>query len=524
MAKEVSQAFEDVRYNRAHVWQIGFFSLNNTAINLYWMLFSYISYYAAGVLGLGVALASGIIMAMNIFDALTDPICAWFVDKTNGRFGKFRPFMVLGNLLMIVAMVLLYLTGTMGAGKLFAFLACYALYVFGYTFQFCITRAAQTVLTNDPKQRPVLAMFDMVLNIVLYVGIAMLVSNYLVPKYGDFTLEMFGEFFFITCIASLVCTVLAVLGIWSKDKPAYYEGIAVAQPRLRVRDFWRVLKGNRSVRSLVIVEATDELFADVANNAAIVVIVYGIICGNYEASGMMSGFVFLPSLIISLVCLWFARRVGQKKVFMVATYGAIIANFVIFFAFVGLDPTSISFASMSAFTIVLLCGMAFRGGFMSVLNSIVLPMCADCADYEFAESGRYMPTMIGAMFSFFDKIAQSLNGVVVAILVIAIGFGDAYPTVTTASSPQLFVVGMIAFCGLPLLSWIVNIICMRHYDLTKGEMERVEVEVYNRAEADNVTATEELASAGTFDDAAQVAEVAEQISNDEPIKKEEERS
>ena len=510
------QPVDTVRYNRAHIWQIGFFSLNNTAINLYWMLFSYISYYAAGVLGLGVALASGIIMAMNIFDALTDPICAWFVDKTNGRFGKFRPFMVLGNLIMIVAMGLLYLTGTLGGGKVFAFIGCYVLYVFGYTFQFCITRAAQTVLTNDPKQRPVLAMFDMVLNIVLYVGIAMLVSNYLVPKYGDFTLEMFGEFFFITCIASLVCTALAVLGIWSKDKPAFYEGVAVAQPRLRVRDFWRVLRENRSVRNLVIVEATDELFSDVASNAAIVVIIYGIICGNYEASGQMSGFVFLPSLIISLVCLWFARRVGQKKVFMAATYGAIIANFVIFFAFIGFDPTSISFTTMSAFTIVLLIAMAFRGGFMSVLNSIVLPMCADCADYEFAESGRYMPTMIGAMFSFFDKIAQSLNGVVVAILVIAIGFGDAYPSVNTPLTPELFGIGMIAFCGLPLLSWIVNIICMRHYDLTKSEMERVETVVYSRAEDSERLAADLLTDEGDMADAAEAAKLAEQIAADEP--------
>ena len=516
MTRKVQEGEGQVRYNRAHIWQIGFFSLNNTAINFYWMLFSYISYYAAGVLGLGVALASGIIMAMNVFDALTDPICAWFVDKTNGRFGKFRPFMVLGNVIMVVAMALLYLTGTLPGVKVFAFIGCYVLYVFGYTFQFCITRAAQTVLTNDPKQRPVLAMFDMVLNIVLYVGIAMLVSNYLAPKYGDFTLEMFGEFFLIICVASLVCTALAVIGIWSKDKPAYYEGIAVAQPRVRVRDFFRVLKENRSVRNLVIVEATDELFADVANNAAIVVIIYGIICGNYEASGMMSGFVFLPSLIISLVCLWFARRVGQKKVFMVATYGAIIANFVIFFAFLGFDPTSISFTAMSAFTIVLLCGMAFRGGFMSVLNSIVLPMCADCADYEFAESGRYMPTMIGAMFSFFDKIAQSLNGVVVAILVIAIGFGDAYPSVNTPLTLELFVVGMIAFCGLPLLSWIVNIICMRHYDLTKNEMERVEVEVYNRVEASEEVAAEEFAAADEDEDAAEATDLAEEIAEDEP--------
>ena len=73
---------------------------------------------------------------------------------------------------------------------------------------------------------------------------------------------------------------------------------------------------------------------------------------------------------------------------------------------------------------------------------------------------------------------------------------------------------MIAFCGLPLLSWIVNIICMRHYDLTKTEMERVEVEVYNRAEASEDVAAEVLEAEGDAEQAAEAAAIAEEIAKD----------
>lgn len=38
-----------VDYNRAKVWQIAFFALNNTATNLYMFMMGFVSYYATGI-------------------------------------------------------------------------------------------------------------------------------------------------------------------------------------------------------------------------------------------------------------------------------------------------------------------------------------------------------------------------------------------------------------------------------------------------------------------------------------------
>ena len=459
-----------VTIHRAKTWQIGFFALNNTAVNIYYMMMTYMSYYTAGVLGLGVALVSALLTALNVFDGITDPIIGLIIDKTSGRFGKFRPFMAIGNVILALDLALLYLCQYAGAFTLPLLIICFVIYDIGYTFQFDVTRAAQTVLTNDPKQRPVFSAFDMVLNIVLYVGVSMAVSNYLIPKHGEFTGAMFGEFFILTAVASGFCTALAIIGIRSKDRAEFYGAPRENAPKIKLRDCVDVLAHNKNVLMLMLSAATDKLFSNVTTNAVVTVMVFGIVCGNYELSGQMNMLVFAPSMVISLLCVWYARRRGQKAAFLHATIGAMLANAVIFFAFLLGKPMTLDFSAWSVFTIAFYIGLAFRGGFMSIGNSIIIPMIGDCADYEVYRTGKYIPGMIGGLFSFVDKIVTSLNTLIVGVLVIAAGYRDMFPAVTTPYSGAIFAIAMVCFCGLPMIGWLVNIVALRHYDLTPERM------------------------------------------------------
>ncbi len=56
--------------NKAHLWQIAFFSLNNTSTNLYLAMMGYVSYYANGIAGLSVVLVSFILTGMRVFDGI----------------------------------------------------------------------------------------------------------------------------------------------------------------------------------------------------------------------------------------------------------------------------------------------------------------------------------------------------------------------------------------------------------------------------------------------------------------------
>ena len=154
--------------NRAKTYQLVLFPLNNGATNVYYVLvLSYIATFGSKVLALSMIFASVMVTGMRLFDAITDPIIGALMDRTNGKFGKFRPFMVVGNLIMAASILVLYcLTPLIPASSMFlryaAFVALYAVWVIGYTFQTSCTRSGQTVLTNDPKQRPLFTIFNTV--------------------------------------------------------------------------------------------------------------------------------------------------------------------------------------------------------------------------------------------------------------------------------------------------------------------------------------------------------------------------
>ncbi len=64
---------------------------------VYMLSASYILYYYQDVLGVS-AMAMGIIlMAARVFDAFNDPIMGVIVAKTRTRWGKFRPWLLVGT-------------------------------------------------------------------------------------------------------------------------------------------------------------------------------------------------------------------------------------------------------------------------------------------------------------------------------------------------------------------------------------------------------------------------------------------
>ena len=153
--------------NRAKTYQLVLFPLNNGATNVYYVLvLSYIATFGSKVLALSMLFASVMVTGMRLFDAVTDPIIGALMDRTNGRFGKFRPFMVIGNLIMQQAFWCCTASPRSSRQCHGAALRCvrclYAVWVIGYTFQTSCTRSGQTVLTNDPKQRPLFTIFNTV--------------------------------------------------------------------------------------------------------------------------------------------------------------------------------------------------------------------------------------------------------------------------------------------------------------------------------------------------------------------------
>jgi|SRR5690606_4359439 len=466
------------KYNKAKLWEIGFFALNNTATNMYMFILAFVSYYAAGIAGIAVVVVSTILMAMRIFDGITDPIVGFMVDKTEGKFGKFRPYMVIGNIILAVSILVMYNVTHLipESFRLLFFILIYAVHIIGYTCQTSVTKAAQTVLTNDPKQRPLFAIFDGIYNTLIFTGGQVYVASYLVKKHGDFNMALFTELNTLAIILAGVFTVLAAIGLSSKDKKEYF-GLAEDTVETKFRDFWPILKNNKPLLKLITAVTVDKLAFSLLRHAVVVVMLFGILIGDYALSGTISMITIVPTLLITFWAVAKARKTGMKKAFLFSTWIALGTFVALIAMFLLIDGSSVSMSNFGIATILFIVLYTMAMGFGQVPSTLVNPMIADVSDYETSQSGRYVPGMIGTLFSFIDKLITSLAPAIVGFAVALIGFKDAFPSVTDTLTPELKAVTIILAFGIPALALLISGLIMSRYELSAEKMEEIQATI-----------------------------------------------
>ena len=487
MAK-VKQPLEENGIHRAKMWEIMMYALNNTSTNTYMVVVGYISYFLIGIVGLASVLAGSIVTIMRVWDGVTDPFVGMMVDKTNGKFGKNRPFIAIGQIIMFATTFVMFnFIPKMGTGVRFiAFIIIYMIYIIGYTCQCVVTKSAQTCLTNDPKQRPIFAMCDALAGIVEKSGGSL--SAFYNPGLFTTMQLMFGGL-------SAVFAVCAIIALWRKDNPKYF-GLGTTQ-KVGIKDYVDTLAHNRAIQMLVVSASTDKLFMSTKSNATVMICLFGIVFGNYAAFSSYSQITSIPICLISLLLMnKIARQMGQKASMLVGTWGGIIGSIAItLFLFFFNPKGDASKFSLPAFRLIRpdTWGTLFTGwtttalifvllviawsGVQALSSSIVITMTADCADYEVYRTGKYVPGLMGTLFSFVDKLVSSLAATVVALFYSMVGFKDALPDTMTPYSDGIFWATIGCFVLLPIVGWLCNVVAMHFYPLTKEKMAEIQAEI-----------------------------------------------
>jgi len=477
--------------NRAKYWQILLFSFNNGATNVYFILtMTYAAYYANSVLGLALLFATSIVTVMRIFDGITDPIIGVVVDRTNGRFGKFRPFIFFGNIIMIISALLMYF-GTrlipegMGFLKYVLYTLFFALYVIGYTFQTSCTKAGQTCITNDPKQRPLFTLFNTAASLV-GMGVIQVFAVIVGGRYGYGSPEFFNIIVPLAIVISFVLTVLAIIGIWEKDKEEFY-GISKEQEKVNWKEYKEILLRNKELGMLIIAGAGSKFAMSVATNTAVSCMLYASMMQDYN--GLYLPFYaigFAASVPFFLLSLKTAQKRGQK--FSLVRYTSIALTFYIGVLVLlsiwqpGNPNTMLSLKSLNIYTILFLLFYGIGYGSYYCTADMVIPMIADCTDYEVYRSGKYVPGIIGTAFSLIDKLVSSLSATIVGLAVMILGF-KTLPDVHTAYVGGMKWIVVALFCVVPMLSWLATLIAMKHYTLSGEKMAEIQKVNAERKEA-----------------------------------------
>ncbi len=102
---------------------------------VYMLSASYILYYYQDVLGVNAMVMGTILMIARVFDALNDPIMGVVVAKTRTRFGKFRPWLLIGTVTSAIALYCMFAAPpTLSGNGLIAYAAItYILWCITYT-------------------------------------------------------------------------------------------------------------------------------------------------------------------------------------------------------------------------------------------------------------------------------------------------------------------------------------------------------------------------------------------------------
>ncbi len=497
MKEDVSQT----PYRRAKTWHVALGSMTGVIQMAFYVLLGYAAYIGNLGYAITTAIVGVLITLSRVFDSVTDPLIAMIIEKFNSKFGKMRFFLIIGWALMAIATTLLC---NVFAGKFtFAdeartlssplgvtvFILIYALYIIGYTFASCTGNMIGNILTNDPKQRPMLGVWQTIYSYLSPMIVSMVIITALLPKFGsptadgtDFqwTNQVFFYANFLVVGVSFIALILTCIGLTPYDKPENFVGIK--KNKASFKDMWLLVKENKEFRRYIVAASSDKLAQTVSSQSVISTLLYSVLLGSMVGSSIVSVVAMLPSIVFAFLGAKLAGKQGNRKVMIIWSWICIAWNvlFSLFIMFVPEKSASSFGFSLILFFILMLGNNAVK----MVVSSATGAMRMDVVDYELERSGRYLPATVSAAYSFIDKLISALAPMLATLLIGFVGYtGDKIPQAGDELTVGIRIIIVVLFCALPIIGWLLNILAMRKFSLTKERMEEIQEKIADEKKA-----------------------------------------
>ncbi|MFS0777080.1 MFS transporter [Neobacillus sp. 3P2-tot-E-2] len=449
------------------LWRVIMTPLGSASSNVHFFLFmSFFMVFATEALKMNPVITGIILTVSRLFNAFMDPIVGTFIDKTETKFGKFRPFLVSGSIIMNISLIMLFQISFIIPEnfQIFWIIFFYGLWDIGYSMMSTVNKSVLAVITRNPKQRPVSGIaggvYSTLLNMAFLVSVVPVIN-----MNGGFGAESGWKWVStFAVILNLVLLGLALFAISAKDKPEFFRIGEKRKEKVKVIDYWNIIKSNKPLQMLMISASSNKL-ADTVDSAALIYFyIYAV--QNVSLQPMVSGYSTIVAFVGALIAGGIAIGFGLRKAFVLGAWINLIFS-VSLLLFRPFDVVPVFILLMSLNT---LCRR------LTAQN--VDPMIADVVDYHTYKTGKFMPGMIASSFSFIDKVISSMAGSIVGLLMGLAGYhANAEPTTA------LFWTSLLIYLGFPILGDIISIIAMKFYKIDKT----VYKQIYEDKKDDNGT-------------------------------------
>lgn len=353
------------------------------------------------------AVISVILIVCRIWDAINDPVMGSIIENTRSKFGKFKPWILIGVLSNSVILVLMFSLPLQGWAFVVAFAFMYLLWDITFTMNDIGYWAMLPALTSDPKGR---ATVTSMAN--LFAGIGAVVSVGLVPVFTAGDLAIGGNavtaYAVVAAFIAAVfigCQVMTVIGVQEKVQP-----VDEKKERIGLKKMVKVIFNNKPLcwvtismllynlgSALILGFGTNYVYLEFGYNGLFVtafVAVYAV------SSGLVN--VFYPAL---------ENKLSRKSI-QALGIGIACLGYLIFF-FTGIIwPMNI---------IALCAGLLLIGFGQSMFYMVLTISISNTVEYNEWKFGSRDEGIIFSLRPFMAKMGSAFQQLVIMIVYLAVG-------------------------------------------------------------------------------------------------------
>lgn len=428
---------------------------------VYMLSASYILYYYQDILGVS-AIAMGIIlMAARVFDAFNDPIMGVIVAKTRTRWGKFRPWLLIGTITNAVVLYFMFAAppALSGSGLVAYAAITYVLWGVTYTMMDIPFWSMIPAFTEGGKEREGLSTLAR-----SCAGVGSAIVTIITMK-CVYTLGQGDErtgfrwFAFIIAVLFIIFTVLACITIREKST------VDVDSPS--VKQMFKALVQNDQAVTVVIAIVLINCALYITSNLLIYFFKYDFggetWYNSYTLFNTFGGAVQILSMMLFFPLL--RKFMSTIKVFYVSIVMAVAGYGVLLI---------LAFTNMSNILLLFIPGfLVFTAfGMLTVLTTVFL---ANTVDYGELKNNRRDESVIFSMQTFVVKLASGLAALIASICLTVCNLSDDTTQAAEAAGSAASIVGLrMTMAVLPIIGLLIAVVVFyKRYILTEERLEEI---------------------------------------------------
>lgn len=458
------------------------YGFGDFASSMFWKLFSvYLLFFYTDVFGIAAAAAGTMFLVTRIWDTALDPIIGIISDRTNTKWGKFRPYLLWMAIPFALAGILTFSSPDFDvSGKLIYAYITYTLMMMIYSAINVPYASLMGVMTSNIKERTTLATFRFVFafagSILVLATTEPLVAAFSKTSAGTDLQQGWQHSMIVYGVIAAVLFFFTFA--WTKErvKPPKEQKVSLKEDlkNLAANKPWFILLG-AGVATLIFNSLRDgstiyyfkyyfvsqEAFQlpglDIAINYSTLYLVLG------QAANIVGVVLAKPV----------SDRIGKKNTFLYAMLIACVLSCFFFF----FNENNIFLIFLFQFLISICAGSVFP---------LLWSMYADIADYSEWKTGRRATGLIFSSSSMSQKLGWTLGGAITGWMLAVWGFeANAAQSETAQTGIKM----MLSF--IPAIGALISALFIIFYKLSDSFMLTVSRELEQRRIAGDENITNE---------------------------------